>query len=113
MTRDERRNYALLRKAIEQRLQMHAVYDGLPREVCPHVLGLGADGSALALVYQFGGDTNGHELAAAGSPENWRCFAVGGLSDIQLVEGKWHSAYNYSVAHQSCVQQIAIAIESR
>jgi hypothetical protein len=110
MKRDERRNYSLLRKAIRQRLQVHADYADLPRAVCPHVLGLGADGSALALVYQFAGDTAGHKLAAPGSPDNWRCLAVAGLSNIRLVAGDWHSARNYSVDLQSCVQQVDIAI---
>ena len=47
--------YNMFLKAIREKQQIVCVYHGLPREVCPHVLGRGKDGEAKALTFQFAG----------------------------------------------------------
>jgi hypothetical protein len=47
--------YELLRRAAARRQSVAAIYDGLPRLFCPHVLGRKA-GRFHALVYQIGGE---------------------------------------------------------
>jgi len=70
--------YELLREAILGRRQVWAVYHGLPRAFCPHILG--AKGSERhCLGYQFAGESTSGAITP-GSPDNWRCFAVDGLS---------------------------------
>jgi len=44
--------YELLRRAIVERRQVVAVYDGLRRELCPHRLGT-KNGRLQCLFYQF------------------------------------------------------------
>lgn len=101
-------NYALIRKAILQRSPLAASYNGYRRLMCPHVLGL-KNGREQALLYQYGGE---HErpLAPIGSSDNWRCFIVGKMSDVELIEGPWHTAAK-ETGNQVCIDQIDVAVE--
>ena len=49
--------YELLLSAATRRQPVAAIYDGLPRLLCPHVLGR-KQSRLHALVYQFGGDSH-------------------------------------------------------
>jgi hypothetical protein len=97
--------YELIRRAIERREQVRAEYNGYRREMCPHVLGQ-KNGRAQALFYQFaGGSESG--LEAVGSPENWRCIPVDGLTNVEVVAGTW-----YTAAHsepQTCVDDVDLS----
>ena len=97
--------YGLLARAIAQREQVIAVYDGKPREFCPHALGSKQDRQHV-LAYQFGGGST-TSLPVAGE---WRCFAVDGLSDVQTRAGPWHTATNL-FNPQSCLDVIDVAVE--
>ena len=48
--------YEVLRLAATRRQAVAAIYDGLPRLLCPHVLGR-KSGRLHALFYQFGGSS--------------------------------------------------------
>ena len=99
--------YELLREAILGRRQVWAVYDGLPRAFCPHVLG--AKGSEQhCLGYQFAGESTSGAITP-GSPDNWRCFAVGGLSDVSIRDGPWFTASNWD-RRQTCVERIEVEV---
>src|ERR1019366_10527908 len=49
--------YEVLRLAAARRQVVTAIYDGLPRLLCPHVLGR-KSGRLHGLFYQFGGSSN-------------------------------------------------------
>jgi len=97
--------YSTLRDAILQKLQVTAIYRGLVREFCPHVIGM-KNGREHVLGYQFGG------RSSSGLPPNgeWRCFDVTGLSDISTRSGPWHTG-NRHTQPQSCVDEIDLEID--
>ena len=102
--------YALLREAMVRRRQVRAVYDGLPREFCPHVLGAN-DGEAHCLGYQFAGQST-TEPITPGSTGNWRCFVVAKLAHVSLHEGRWYTAPNWD-RRQTCVDRVDVEVEAR
>ncbi|UXI66491.1 hypothetical protein [Tahibacter amnicola] len=104
------RGCRLLRQAIRERRPVTAMYDGLQRRMCPHVLGRTADGHWHVLVYQFDGRTRGRPLGSEGSPGNWRCIQVAGLSALRLVDGAWRSAANYAWQRQHCVLEVDVHV---
>lgn len=104
---DSRSNYAILKEAILRRQQIRAVYDGLPREFCPQVLGT-KDGEIHCLVYQFGGISSQGPVTP-GSSHNWRCLVVDRLSDVVVQEGVWYSA-PLNAAAQTCVDDVHAAV---
>lgn len=101
--------YDLVRQAILQKKIVHATYDGLRREMCPHVIGLNRRGYQQALFYQFGGESRSRPIEPDGSPANWRCVEIAKLSDVQLFDGPWHTAPNHS-RPQTCVYQVDVAV---
>lgn len=100
-------NYDLIYKAIEERLQVTAYYQGHYREMCPHSLGT-KHGKHQALFYQFGGASSKGPITV-GSTLNWRCIPIDGLTDVSLQKGPWHTASNHSQA-QTCVDHIDIEV---
>ncbi len=101
-------SYGLLRDAVVKRRQVRAVYDGLPREFCPHVLGT-KDGEAHCLGYQFGGQSSAGPITP-GSTGNWRCFVVAKLTHVSLQEGPWYTAPNWD-RRQTCVDRVDVEAE--
>jgi len=100
-------NYDLIARAIKEKLQITATYQGYHREMCPHALG-SKNGRKQALFYQFGGDSS-KGAVTPGSTFNWRCIPVDGLTDVTLKSGQWYTADNHSQA-QTCVDQIDIEV---
>lgn len=49
--------YALVRRAIKGKQQVHATYDGHRRRMCPHVIGT-RGGQPRALFFQFAGTSS-------------------------------------------------------
>jgi hypothetical protein len=101
--------YSIVRRAIINKEQVIATYDGHVREMCPHVLGT-KDGRPQALFYQFGGFSHSG-LGPMGSPDNWRCLPIEGLSDVSTRAGEWHTASIYRRPHQMCVDSVDIVVE--
>jgi hypothetical protein len=96
--------YELLKRAILNKQQVVATYDGAVREFCPHVLGL-KQGKRHVLAYQFAG-ASGSGLPASGE---WRCFDVDRLGDAATQPGPWHSAANV-FSPQSCLDIIDVVV---
>lgn len=96
--------YAIVRDAIQHKLQVIAIYKGYRREMCPHLIGRSKTGLEQALFYQFGGQSS-QALQPDGHPRNWRCISLAELSDISTRQGTWHSAPNQSMP-QNCVTEI-------
>ncbi len=101
--------YELIRRAILNRRQVIAVYGGHLRRMCPHKLGT-KDGVAHGLFYQFGG-TSESPLEGPGSPRNWRCMEIAGLSDVSSADGPWHSApLTPDHPHQHCIDVVDVVV---
>ena len=96
--------YRLFRAAIIGRKQITCYYQGLYREVCPHVLGH-KHGQETALTYQFAGQS------ASGLPPDgeWRCLFLAQVQSAQLRDGAWHSRPH--TEPQTCVDIVDIEVE--
>ena len=99
--------YGLLRRAIVERKQVFATYGGMKRKLCPHILGR-KEGHERCWFYQFGGESK--QALDPGSPRNWRCLPVEGLSDVSIHDGPWFSGPNFSLA-QNCIDEIDVLTE--
>lgn len=98
--------FRLFQQAILGRLQITCVYQGQPREVCPHILGH-REGVEKALVFQFAGRTTS-KLPPRGE---WRCLKLSDVLDIKLREGPWHSG-SYHHSTQRCVDSVHIDVNT-
>jgi hypothetical protein len=90
-----------LYRAIQQRRPIAAVYHERPRLFCPHRLGRNSKGELRVLCYQYGGASESG-LGPAGSSENWRCITMEELSQVELLDGPWHTSSNHS-RPSSCI----------
>lgn len=97
--------YDHIRQAIINKMQVLCDFGGLPREVCPHVIGT-KNGRAQVLVYQFGG------RSSSGLPPEgeWRCMPVERISNVQLREGKWYTGHRHTEP-QTCVDEIDVEVD--
>ena len=95
--------YRLLRDAIIGRKQITCYYQGLYRELCPHILGH-KHGQETALTYQFAGQS------ASGLPARgeWRCLFLAQLQNARLRDGPWHSRHH--TEQQTCVDVIDVEL---
>jgi hypothetical protein len=98
-----RRIYLLLRLAATRRQPVAAVYDGLPRLLCPHVLGR-KSGRLRVLCYQFGGSSNSGIAVASDAMGGWRCLAVEKLSQVVLRADAWHTEPRSP--RQTCIDEV-------
>lgn len=103
-------SYVLIRRAILEKKIVRAIYHGLFREMCPHVLGT-TNGKECALFYQFEGQSVSAHIQPGRSKDNWRCIDISELSDVTIEDGAWHSAPDGS-RPIGCVVQIDVAISS-
>jgi hypothetical protein len=95
--------YDLLRLAAARRQVVTAIYDGLPRLLCPHVLGR-KSGRLHGLFYQFGGSSNSGLPVAPEGVGYWRCLAVEKLSQVELHADAWHTEPRSR--RQTCVDEV-------
>ena len=103
--------YALLRTATAGKQPVAAMYDGLPRLLCPHVLGRNREGRLRALCYQFGGNSGSGLRIGPEGIGGWRCIAVDKLSQVELRTEAWRGEPRSS--QQSCVQEIDIDCDAQ
>jgi hypothetical protein len=102
--------YDLITEAIRNRSQVWATYNGHERKMCPHALG-SKNGRIQCFFYQFDG-TSSKGLDRDGSRKNWRCIPIDGLENATVVDGPWHTAWNYSVDEQTCIDVVIIRVEA-
>ncbi len=96
--------YPLIRRAIVERKQVHAVFGGHARRLCPHVIGT-RDGQARALFFQFaGGSDRGLEPGG-----DWRCLPLDGLSEVAVAAGRWHTRAHAGAQH--CIDDVDLEVE--
>ena len=102
----------VLKDAIRNKRQVTAMFDGFPREFCPHAIGWKgptekkANTTYHVIGYQFGGSSK------SGLPPGgqWRCFPVDGLSDVASRAGEWHTGDNHTKPN-TCIDQNRIELE--
>jgi hypothetical protein len=99
--------YRIIATAIRSHRPIAAMYGGRRRLLCPHRLGRNTEGVQRVLGYQYDGDSRSG-LAFAGSPANWRCFALEKFSRVELLEeGTWRTAPNHA-GSQNCVVDVDV-----
>jgi hypothetical protein len=95
--------YDLLRLAAARRQPVAAIYDGLPRLLCPYVLGR-KSGRLRALCYQFGGSSRSGLPMVSQGVGGWRCLVVVKLSEVELRAEAWHTEPRSP--RQTCIDEI-------
>jgi hypothetical protein len=102
--------YLLLRLAAARRQPVAAVYDGLPRLLCPHVLGRKA-GRLHTFFYQFGGGSHRGLPMVPDGIGGWRCLAVEKLSQVELRADAWHTEPR--APRQTCIDEIDFDVDAQ
>jgi len=95
--------YELLHLAAARRQAVAAVYDGLPRLLCPPVLGR-KSGRLHVFFYQFGGSSHSGLPITPDGVGGWRCLAVEKLSQVELSVDAWHTEPR--AAPQTCIDDV-------
>jgi hypothetical protein len=97
--------YQIVRAAIAAKKQILATYQGLPREMCPHCIGLNKNDGEQALFFQFAGESK------SGLPPGgqWRCLDLSELSNVISRDGPWHSGDSHKKP-QTCVKDIDLEV---
>ena len=95
--------YGLLRLAAARKQPVTAIYDGLPRLLCPHVLGR-KSGRLHVFVYQFGGSSKSGLPVTPEGVGVWRCLAVEKLSQVELRADAWQTEPRSQ--RQTCIDEI-------
>ena len=102
--------YELLLVAATRRQPVAAIYDGLPRLLCPHVLGR-KQSQRHALVYQVGGGSHSGLPVSPLRAGVWRCLAVEKLSQVELRAGAWSSEPRSS--RQTCIDEVDFDVDAQ
>lgn len=104
-------NYDKIKEGIDNKKPVKGKYAGDPvspsamRKFCPHVLGDNSSGEKVVLVYQYGGHS-GQPIGSGASKKNWRCLKLDELSSVEVSNGAWKTASNYSATTQNNVVTI-------
>jgi hypothetical protein len=96
------KTYALFRSAIVAEQQVVCVYEGRPRELCPHIIGTNKDGEEGVLAWQFAGESSG-------PLPQWRCLKLANVRGARAREGRWHAGGSHKTT-QKCVTNIDLDI---
>jgi hypothetical protein len=96
--------YTLFRKAIFEERQVVCLYDGLVRELCPHIIGTNKRSEEVVLAWQFSGESSG-------SLPQWRCLRLANVRNARTRDGRWHEGASHCTT-QTCVSAIDLDINS-
>ena len=102
-------DYLLVREAIENKLQVIAVYGGHERVACPHVIGY-KNGKEHVLFWQFGGSSSSAGEIKPGVNDEWRCMEVSQMSDVTVQDGEWHTGGSHSQPN-TCVDEVDVEVD--
>lgn len=86
--------------AIRNKRRVCYIYQGKPREGCPHVLGLDKDGEEKVLVYR---------IVSGGSQPQWRCLFVAETAIAGPAHGPWLEGSSHK-QRNSCIVDVHIDI---
>ena len=73
--------YTLFRNAILCERQVVCLYEGRPRELCPHIIGTNLSGEEVVLAWQFAG-------TSSGKLPQWRCLKLANVRDARARDGR-------------------------
>jgi len=96
--------YSLLRSAAAQKQPVAALYDGLPRWLCPHLLGKNKRGEWRAFCYQGEGESESGLRTLPEGVGGWRCLAVDKLTHVELRRGAWRTEPR--TGQQHCIEPV-------
>jgi hypothetical protein len=96
------RTYTLFRNAILAEQQVTCVYEGRPRELCPHIIGTNKSGEEAVLAWQFAGESS------RPLPQ-WRCLKLANVSGARARDGRWHEGGLHRTT-QTCIKNIDLDI---
>lgn len=96
----------LIAQAIREKRCLTGIHKGTERRFAPHAVGFTSDGTPAAFVFQYGGETTS-VLPRRGE---WRCLHLDDLGHVHENGDRWRSPSNYSLARQTCLEQIALAV---
>ena len=99
--------HRLVYTAVVQRRPIAAIYDGVQRLFCPHVLGYNESNQHRAFCYQYGGDSGSEPQPRAGIGI-WRCMALEKLRSVELLDEPWQTEPH---ARQRCVKHVEVDAE--
>ena len=99
--------HGLVQTAVVQRRPIAAIYDGVQRLFCPHVLGYNESNQHRAFCYQYGGDSGSEPQPRAGIGI-WRCMALEKLRSVELLDEPWQTEPH---ARQRCVKHVEVDAE--
>jgi hypothetical protein len=94
--------HRLVRAAAIHHRPMAALYDGMRRLLCPHVLGHNQPGQWRVFCYQYGGDTKSGPQPNGGEGI-WRCLALRKLSSVELLDSCSSSTLREGILHRRAV----------
>jgi hypothetical protein len=94
--------YDLFRKAILAERQVVCTYDGLSRELCPHIIGTNKGGEETVLAWQFAGESSG-------KLPQWRCLKLANIRNAHARDGRWYEGGSHKTTQQ-CVAKIDLDI---
>jgi len=83
-------SFFLVVSAMRECRQLHFVYDGFLRCVCPHSVGW-SKGLERVIGFQFAGFSPGG-LALGG---DWRCFDIQDMRKVSVRDGEWHTGLKH------------------
>jgi len=86
--------------AIRNKRRVCYIYQGKPREGCPHVLGLDRDGGEKVLVYR---------IVPGGSQPQWRCLFVAETAIAGPAHGRWLEAGSHK-QRNNCIVDVHIDV---
>lgn len=98
--------YSLIRSALLAQQQVVCSYDGLPRELCPVIIGHDADGNEALLAWQFAGETSGRPLPPGGA---WKCLKLAKVRHAIARDGPWREGASHETT-QRCVASVDLDI---
>jgi hypothetical protein len=96
--------HSLVRAAAIEHRPIAALYDGVERLLCPHVVGYNQPGEWRVFCYQYGGQTNSGPRPESGEGI-WRCLSLKKRSCTKLLDGPWRSEPH---ARQRCVDNVEV-----
>ena len=96
-----------IREAIRKRRQLVFMYDGYPRDFCPHAIGTKRD-EWHVFGWQFGGDSS-HGLDPNG--QNWRCLNVDRIQSLSVSDGEWHRGWTKGMKPSSCIDVMDTVVD--
>jgi hypothetical protein len=103
--------YASLLEAARKKRPVTALYDGLPRLLCPHVLGRSRAGRRLVLCFQSAGGSSSGLRSGPDGLGDWRCLAVEKLSQVAWTTEEWRTEPR--TGRPKCIAQIDFDIDAQ